>query len=64
MDAGTLIQMRAPPDPEDRAFKGDEDDSGDEAGGYGGGTGTGEPVGAFPGTAADYGRSKTSNSYY
>ena len=64
LDAGTLIQMRAPPDPEDRAFKGDEDDSGDEAGEYGGGTGTGEPVGAFPGTAADYGRSKTSNSYY
>jgi hypothetical protein len=61
LDAGTLVQMRAPPEPEDRAFKGDEDDSGDEDG-FGGGTG--EPVGAFPGTAADYGRSKTSNSYY
>lgn len=61
LDAATLMQMRAPPEPEDRAFKGDEDDSGDEDG-YGGVTG--EPVGAFPGSAADYGRSKTSNSYY
>jgi hypothetical protein len=64
LDAGTLIQMRAPLDPGERAFKGEEEDSGDEGGGYGVGTGTGEPVGAFPGTAADYGRSKTSNSYY
>jgi hypothetical protein len=61
LDAGTLMQMRALPEPQDRAFKGDEDDSGDE-GGYR--VGTGEPVGAFPGTATDYGRSKTSSSYY
>jgi hypothetical protein len=62
LDAGTLMQMRAPLDPGERAFKGEEDDSGDEDG-YGGVT-AGEPVGAFPGTAGDYGRSKTSNSYY
>jgi hypothetical protein len=61
LDAVTLMQMRVLPEPQDRAFKGDEDDSGDE-GGYR--VGTGEPVGAFPGTATDYGRSKTSNSYY
>jgi hypothetical protein len=61
LDAGTLMHMQAPPEPEDRAFKGDEDDSRDEDG-YGGVIG--EPVGAFPGTAADSGRSKTSNSYY
>jgi hypothetical protein len=62
LDAGTLMQMRAPPEPEDRAFKGDEDDSGDEDVYEGA---TGEPVGAFPGSAADYGRrSTTSNSYY
>ena len=61
LDASTLMQMRAPPEPEDRAFKGDEDDSGDEDGYRGL---TCEPVGAFPGTAADYGRSTTSNSYY
>jgi hypothetical protein len=66
LDAGTLVRMRAPLDAGERAFKGEEDDSGDDEGGYGGVTaGTGEPVGAFPGTAADYGgRSKTSNSYY
>ena len=62
LDAGTLMQMRAPLDPGERAFKGEEDDSGDENA-YGGGS-TGELVGAFPGTAADYGRSQTSNSYY
>jgi hypothetical protein len=61
LDAGTLMQMRALPEPEDRAFKGDEDDSGDEDGYR---VGTGEPVGAFPGTATDCGRSKTSDSYY
>lgn len=60
LDASSLMQMRAPPEPADKAFKGEEDDSGSEDG-YGGST---EPVGAFPGTAADYGRSTTSNSYY
>lgn len=50
---------------------GDEEDSWDERGGYagvGGVGGGGEPVGAFPGTAAEYGvaggRSGTSSSYY
>ncbi|KAH9826707.1 pH-response regulator protein palC [Teratosphaeria destructans] len=60
LDSGALAMMRAPPDPNEAAFRGDEEDSGDEADG----TGRGEPVGAFPGTAHDYGRSATSNSYY
>lgn len=60
LDASTLMQMRAPPEPEVKAFKGDEDDSGSEDG-FGA---SNEPVGAFPGTAADYGRSATSSSYY
>ncbi|GAB7342507.1 hypothetical protein MBLNU457_g0698t2 [Dothideomycetes sp. NU457] len=32
LDAGELARMRAPPDPEQSAFAGDEDDSGDEGG--------------------------------
>jgi hypothetical protein len=64
LDAGTLVQMQVPLEPGDKAFKGDEGDSGDEDGYQGVTAGTGEPVRAFPGTAADYGRSKTSNSYY
>lgn len=60
LDPSELMQMRAPPEPAEKAFKGEEDDSGSEDG-YGG---SAEPVGAFPGTAADYGRSATSSSYY
>jgi len=61
LDAESLARMRAPLDPEDRAFRGDEDDSGgeEEFGGR-----VGDPVGAFPGTGGDYARSGTSNSYY
>lgn len=59
LDAGELMRMRAPPDPTDGGFGGDEDDSGDE--GFGG---RAEPVGAFPGTGDAYGRSGTSSSYY
>jgi len=59
LDAGTLAQMRAPPQPSQEVFRGDEEDSGDEDG-----LGASEPVGAFPGTAEEYGRSATSNSYY
>lgn len=61
LDASSLMQMRAPPEPAQKAFEGEEDDSGSE-GGYGGLSP--EPVGTFPGTAADYGRSATSSSYY
>ncbi|PPJ53721.1 hypothetical protein CBER1_00885 [Cercospora berteroae] len=60
LDSDVLAQMRAPPEPEERAFRGDEEDSGDE-GVYGQ---RNEPVGAFPGTAGEYQRSATSNSYY
>ncbi len=59
LDAETLAQMRAPPDPSQHAFRGDEDDSGDEVPFE-----RPEPVGAFPGTENDYGRSTTRPSYY
>lgn len=59
LDQGVLAQLRAPPDPQERAFRGDEEDSGDESTYR-----MHEPVGAFPGTATEYGRSTTSNSYY
>ena len=59
LDMSTLAQMRAPPDPADRAFRGEEEDSGDEDS-----YGKAEPVGAFPGTANEYGRSTASSSYY
>jgi hypothetical protein len=64
LDTGTLVQMRTALKPEDRTFKGNKDNSGDEDSYRGVTTGTGEPVEAFPVTAADYRRSKTSNSYY
>ncbi|KAK0819870.1 hypothetical protein LTR91_018650 [Friedmanniomyces endolithicus] len=60
LDAQTLALMRAPPDPSESVFRGDEEDSGGDE--YGGSTN--EPVGAFPGTSHDYGRRGTSNSYY
>lgn len=49
LDSGTLSRMRAPPDPNQPAFTGHEADSDDEA------AGSGTPVGAFPGTAQEYG---------
>lgn len=55
LDAGMLAAMRAPPNPRQNAFRGNEDDSGDE-----GGIST-DPVGAFPGTGQRYG---DSGSYY
>lgn len=60
LDTSTLISMRAPPEPDERAFRGEEADSGDEEP-FGRSS---EPVGAFPGTSNEYGRSATSNSYY
>lgn len=60
LDSEVLAQMRAPPEPDEKAFRGEEADSGDELV-----YGESEPVGAFPGTAGDYlGRSATSSSYY
>ncbi|KAF2152964.1 hypothetical protein K461DRAFT_254967 [Myriangium duriaei CBS 260.36] len=56
LDASTLNRLRAPIDPSERAFTGDEDDSGDES------TLVGEPVGAFPGTGGHYSRSDS--TYY
>lgn len=58
LDHSTLAQLRAPPQPSQEVFRGNEDDSGDEVG-----YGRSEPVGAFPGSEAEYGRSATS-SYY
>lgn len=58
LDADVLVQMRAPPEPEEKAFRGVEADSGDEE------AFDAPPVGAFPGTGGEYGRSATSNSYY
>lgn len=48
--------MRAPPDPGDAAFEGDEDDSADEEERQQ----ASAPVGAFPGTRAEY----SGSSYY
>ncbi|KAF2480827.1 hypothetical protein BDY17DRAFT_255131 [Neohortaea acidophila] len=59
LDAEAVASLEAPPDPNQQGFRGAEDDSGDEAV-----YGQGAPVGAFPGTAAQYGRSGTSSSYY
>jgi hypothetical protein len=61
LDSGALAAMRAPPEPVDGAFRGEEEDSGGEDR-YARGA---EPVGAFPGTGGEYGRSAAaSNNYY
>lgn len=51
LDPGTLSRMRAPPDPNQNqgAFTGNEADSDDEV------ASSATPVGAFPGTAQEYG---------
>lgn len=60
IDADELARMRAPPGPQERAFRGEEDDSeGEHEDGR-----LEVPVGAFPGTADDYGRSQSSTSRY
>ncbi|GAB1744794.1 hypothetical protein NU219Hw_g2610t1 [Hortaea werneckii] len=61
LDAGTLAQMRAPPEPDEAAFRGEEPDSDAEEGFE---NRTSDPVGAFPGTGGEYVRSGTSTSYY
>lgn len=55
LDPAEVARMRAPPDPGQSAFTGDEDDSGDEGGPRV------DPVGAFPGTAQQY---EPSTTYY
>lgn len=66
LDEGTFVGMRAPPEPDEAAFRGEEEDSGgEEDGEFGaGGAGGRAVVGAFPGTGQEYGRSGTSSSYY
>jgi hypothetical protein len=56
LDEESIIRMRAPPDPTDSAFKGDEDDSGDE-------DGRGHPSapGAFPDSRTEH---TAGTSYY
>ncbi|ORY05674.1 pH-response regulator protein palC [Clohesyomyces aquaticus] len=50
LDEDAIVRMRAPPDPGDAAFKGDEDDSGDDDERV-----SAPPVvGAFPGTKSEY----------
>ncbi|KAF2187825.1 pH-response regulator protein-like protein palC [Zopfia rhizophila CBS 207.26] len=48
LDEDSIIRMRAPPDPGDAAFEGDEEDSGDED------ERISALTGAFPGTKAEY----------
>ncbi|OCL09951.1 hypothetical protein AOQ84DRAFT_397114 [Glonium stellatum] len=55
LDEDVMARMRAPPDPSDAAFEGDEDDSGDEN------NNRSSPVGAFPGTKGEY---SGGNVYY
>jgi len=59
LDSATLMPLRAPPEPSQQAFRGEEEDSGDDAA-----YGRAGLVGAFPGSEAEYGRSATSSSYY
>lgn len=56
LEEDAIIRMRAPPDPGD-VFEGDEDDSADEDER----SAATAPVGAFPGTKADY---SGGTSYY
>lgn len=57
LDEEAIVRMRAPPDPGDAAFEGEEDDSGDEEER----AHTTAPIGAFPGTKAEY---SGGTSYY
>ena len=60
LDGHTLTQLRAPPDPSDYAFRGDEDDSEGEDG-----YNRANPPGSFPGASNDVDRSgAASTSYY
>lgn len=59
LDEGVLESMRVMPDSGRAAFRGTEEDSGDEDGRIGG---PAEPVGAFPGTGREY--STDTPAYY
>ncbi|KAK4560693.1 hypothetical protein LTR86_005271 [Recurvomyces mirabilis] len=63
LGSDTLAQMRAPPDPGEAAFGGNEEDSGGEED-YGRRTAASATPGAFPNVGGDYARVGTSNSYY
>lgn len=57
LDSSLLARLRAPVDPHENAFRGNEEDSGDEVSSQG-------PVvvpGAFPGAAAE---ASSGNAYY
>ncbi|KAF2724960.1 hypothetical protein K431DRAFT_281433 [Polychaeton citri CBS 116435] len=64
LDASTLIEMRAPPEPDEVAFRGDEQESDDDDVAGLGGIDVGNAPGAFPGATYDGGRSATATSYY
>jgi hypothetical protein len=55
LDEEMIIRMRAPPDPADAAFEGEEDDSEDEEREHA------SAPGAFPGAKAEY---SAGTSYY
>lgn len=59
LDPGTLVQMRAPPDPSAPIFYGEEDDSGDDERNR-----KDEPPSAFPSGPADGRQSVASTTYY
>jgi hypothetical protein len=50
LEEDVIVRMRGPPDPGDAAFEGEEDDSGEEEERESANV----PVGAFPGTKAEY----------
>lgn len=54
LDEDIIVRMRAPPDPGDTAFAGEEEDSDDDQSKM-------SPVGAFPGTKGEY---SGSTSYF
>lgn len=65
LEGSVLGRLRRPVDEGQRAWRGEEEDSGDERFGIDGLGSGGGPVGAFPGSEGEYGgRSGTSNSYY
>lgn len=56
LDEAAIVRMRAPPDPADATFQGDEDDSADEED-----KSPGLAPGAFPGSKDEY---AAGTSYY
>ncbi|KAK8175625.1 pH-response regulator protein palC [Phyllosticta citrichinensis] len=54
LDETIVTRMRAPPDPSDSAFAGEEDDSGVDDDNGNDTNNNDDPIGAFPGTRSDY----------